>query len=138
MNTKGVDPDTLSPLVLAYIGDAVYELYTRLHLVKRMEGSKVHHLHQETVGYVRAATQARLAHRLEGLLTPLEAEVLRRGRNAKSGYQPKGAGVTEYRYSTGLESLVGYLYLTGQTERLDMIFDLLHKLVETGVPGGED
>ncbi|TEB09494.1 Mini-ribonuclease 3 [Pelotomaculum propionicicum] len=110
-------PADLPALVLAYIGDAVYELAVREHLV----GSglaRVNKLHGESVRYVNAGAQAKALHALEGLLSEEEAAVMRRGRNAKSPHVPKGAGVIEYRHSTALESLIGYLYLKGDTARL--------------------
>lgn len=118
----------LSPLVLAYIGDAVYELAVRRYLVGRGL-IKVNDLHREAVRYVRADTQAMLLRGMETKLTDEENKVARRGRNAKSGHVPRGAGVVNYRQSTGLESLVGYLYLRGEEERLRDILEQAFQLV---------
>lgn len=110
-------PEDLPVLVLAYVGDAVYELAVREHLV----GSglaKVNQLHSETVKYVNAGAQAGALHALEGMLSVDEAAVVRRGRNAKSPHTPRSAGMIEYRRSTALECLVGYLYLKGESDRL--------------------
>lgn len=123
------EPGQLSPLVLAYIGDAVYELAVRKYLVSR-GGCNVNALHKEAVKYVKADTQARVLHALEGRLDETEAAVARRGRNAKSGHPPRGANVSNYRHSTGLESLIGYLYLQGKAARLDEIMDLVFGMVE--------
>ncbi len=125
------NPEHLPALVLAYIGDAVYELAIRQHLVARGITS-VNRLHQETIKYVRADTQARVMHALKGELTEAEAAVARRGRNARSGHPPRGSDVISYRYSTGLESLVGYLYLSGQSGRLEKIIALARQVVEEG------
>jgi len=113
-------PEDLPALVLAYIGDAVYELAVREYLVDTGL-VRVNTLHGESVKYVNAGAQAKVLHALEGKLTEEEAAVMRRGRNAKSPHVPRGAGVIEYRHSTALESLIGYLYLKGDTGRLGEI-----------------
>jgi len=119
------DPEVLSPAVLAYVGDAVYELVTRQYLVGKMGRSGVNKLHREAVKRVRARAQAGVLEKLKGSLTEKEAEVVRRGRNAGSGHVPKNARVLEYRHSTGLECLVGYLYLKGNMQRLEEIMKLV-------------
>src|SRR5690554_6289531 len=110
-----IDPklnaEQLSPLVLAYVGDAVYELFIRTKLAA--QPGKMHELHQTAVQYVQASSQARIIHALEPKLTTAEKEIVRRGRNAKGGV-PRHGDVAEYRYSTGFEALIGYLYLTRQ------------------------
>jgi len=115
------NPEALSPAVLAYVGDAVYELAIRQHLACKMGHSKVNKLHRETVKQVRAGAQASVLQKLGGSLTEKEAEMVRRGRNVKSGHVPKSAKVLDYRHSTGLECLVGYLYLKGDMKRLEEI-----------------
>lgn len=120
----------LSPLELAYVGDAVYELAVRRHLVdKGVVGA--HRLHREAVKYVCADTQARVLRLLEPQLSEEETRVARRGRNAKSGHAPRGACVISYRQSTGLESLVGFLFLWGDFDRLNGIMAEVFKIVET-------
>ncbi|MHB1419424.1 MAG: Mini-ribonuclease 3 [Bacillota bacterium] len=115
---------SISPLALAYMGDAVFELFVRNHLVV-MFPKKVNQLHQEAVGYVNSQAQAQLLQRLEKILTEDEMLVVKRGRNAKSKHMPKNAQVLDYRHSTALESLVGYLYLKGNWDRLEQIFQVL-------------
>ncbi len=110
-------PEDLPVLVLAYVGDAVYELAVREHLVGAGL-AKVNRLHSETVKYVNAGAQAGALHALEGMLTVDEAAVVRRGRNAKSPHIPRSAGMIEYRRSTALECLIGYLYLKEESTRL--------------------
>lgn len=110
------DPSMLPPLVLAYIGDAVYELWVRMQLV-RAGSRRMAALHQEVVHWVNAGSQARILEAWEPALTDAEKEIVRRGRNTKSGV-PKGATVADYRLSTGLEALVGYLFLAGELDRL--------------------
>ncbi|MDD4753015.1 MAG: ribonuclease III domain-containing protein [Desulfitobacteriaceae bacterium] len=124
-----LDPRLLPPLTLAYIGDAVYELWVRSFLVRK-GFTKVNDLHHYAVGFVNADTQSQLVEKLTGFLNEEEATVLKRGRNAKSGRHPKNKGMIEYRRATGLETLVGYLYLLGLNERLEEIFNLLVALVE--------
>ncbi len=114
---KPMDVMNLQPLVLAYIGDAVYEVYIRTMLVVNNK-SNVNMLHKMSVKYVKAKSQADIVHRLNDRLTADEQDIVRRGRNAKSATVPKHADVTDYRYSTGFEALIGYLYLANNYERL--------------------
>jgi len=107
----------MNPLVLAYIGDTVYDLCVRTYLIHTYDVS-VHQLHKKSVNFVKAGSQSETLHNIEELLTEDEKYIVRRGRNAKSGTIPKNADVTEYRWATGFESLLGYLYLTGQEKRL--------------------
>lgn len=122
-------PGDLPALVLAYVGDAVYELAVRGHLVNTGL-ARVNRLHGEAVKYVNAGAQAKILRALEGSFTEEEAAVVRRGRNAKSPHTPRGAGVIEYRHSTALESLIGYLYLKGDDARLGEIMAMALKVVE--------
>ena len=119
-NDNNSRPEDLPAQVLAYVGDAVYELAVR----ERLIGAglvKVNQLHSETVKYVNAGAQARALSALEGKLTGDEASIVRRGRNAKSAHTPRSAGMIEYRRSTALECLIGYLYLKGDAARLGEI-----------------
>ncbi|MFC5987908.1 Mini-ribonuclease 3 [Marinicrinis lubricantis] len=113
-------PELLHPLVLAYIGDGVYEVFVRQHLLSR-KNHKPHHLQKEAVKYVSAKAQAKALEKLMPSLTEPEQEFVRRGRNAKSGTIPKNASVAEYRHSTAFECLIGYLYCTKQYSRLQDI-----------------
>ena len=106
-----------SPLVLAYVGDAVFELYIRTLLVSK-GNAPVHKLHKQSISYVKAKSQSDTIHRMLEDLSAEEQDVVRRGRNAKSGTIPKNADVTEYKYATGFESLIGYLYLKEDYPRL--------------------
>ncbi|EGD48301.1 ribonuclease III [Ruminiclostridium papyrosolvens DSM 2782] len=120
---KPMDVMNLQPLVLAYIGDAVYEVYIRTMLVVNNK-SNVNMLHKMSVKYVKAKSQADIVHRVNDRLTADEQDIVRRGRNAKSATVPKHADVTDYRYSTGFEALIGYLYLMNNYERLMEILRL--------------
>lgn len=114
---KGVDIRTYSPLTLAYIGDAVYDLIFRTDVVLRGNTS-ANKLHNKTVQYVKAPAQARLVESIMEELSPEELSVYKRGRNAKPYTMAKNATMGEYKKATGLEALVGYLYLTDQIERV--------------------
>lgn len=125
---KDVDIRTYSPLTLAYIGDAIYDLVIRTIVVERGNRS-ANNLHKKTVTYVNARVQARMMDALESELTEEESAVYHRGRNAKSYTSAKNASVIEYRKATGLEALCGYLYLQGRQQRmLCLIKEALEKL----------
>lgn len=109
-----------SPLALAYIGDAVYELVIRSAILGNKELT-VNHLHQKTTKLVKASAQRELFQHIQEELTEEELSVFRRGRNAKSFSVAKNASVNDYRMATGLEALCGFLYLMGRTERLLML-----------------
>ena len=114
---KETDLRMYSPLTLAYIGDAIYDLVIRTIVVERGNQS-VNNLHKKTVTYVNARVQAKMIDALESELTEEETAIYHRGRNAKSYTTAKNASIIEYRKATGLEALCGYLYLNGQQERL--------------------
>jgi len=120
----GVDIKMLSPLQLAYIGDAVYELFVRTYLIGTKNIS-VNELHKEAIEYVKAKAQADIIHYLEDKLTEEEWQLVKRGRNAKSGSAPKNANLLDYRYATGFETLIGFLYLNGKYERILEIFGMI-------------
>lgn len=122
-------PELMSPLVLAYIGDAVYELLVRGRVVAR-GFARTGEIHIQSVRYVRADAQAGALKAIAGMLTGEEAEIARRGRNARSPHTPRGSRMAAYRHSTGLECLVGYLYLKGSPERLVEIMEKVFDLVE--------
>ena len=106
---------------LAYIGDAVIELLIRERLV--MDGGKVGELNKAADGYVRAGYQSEVADRLLPLLSEAETAAYRRGKNVRTNSLPKNATHIEYRKATGLEALFGYLYLSGENERLRFLLE---------------
>ena len=112
-----VDIKTYSPLAVAYIGDGVFDLVIRSVVVGK-GNTRANQLHQRTSQIVKAHTQAEIIEFLQDQLTQEEADVYRRGRNAKSPTMAKNATMADYRKATGLEALVGYLYLTDRFERL--------------------
>lgn len=117
------DIEQYSPLVLAYMGDAVYELYVRKMLVERAN-MQVDKLHKSAIKIVRAEAQCEAFKKIEDKLTEQEIAVYKRGRNAKSSV-PKHSSVIEYRIATGLEALIGYIYMSGDQNRLDYIMNLI-------------
>lgn len=117
------DPAQLPSLTLAYIGDAVYELYIREWFLAKGE-VKAQQLHRQAVKKVNAGCQARLYEKFENSLTEIELSVARRGRNAKSRQVPKNAIVTEYRKSTGFEALIGYLFLKKEYGRIKELLEV--------------
>lgn len=117
--------NTMSPLIWAYVGDCVYELYIRMMLVNNTR-LKPHMLHVNSIKYVKAESQAKILKDIENYLTDQEKEIVRRGRNTKNHHIPKNASVEEYALATAFESLIGYLYLTKQDKRLK---EILNKVV---------
>ncbi|OPZ92338.1 MAG: Mini-ribonuclease 3 [Firmicutes bacterium ADurb.Bin419] len=122
-NFSDSDVNNMAPLVLAYIGDAVYEVFIRTLLISK-GNTPVHILHKRSINFVKAKAQSDIIHRIMEKLNPEEHDIVRRGRNAKSGTIPKNADVTEYKYATGFEALIGYLYLKKQNDRLMEILNL--------------
>ena len=119
-----IDINLLSPLTWAYVGDSIYELLIRTHLVNKTK-LKPHSLHIEAIKFVKAKSQADILKRLEAYLTEEEKEIVRRGRNAENHHLPKNSNVEECMYSTAFEALIGYLYLCKKDARLKEIFDLI-------------
>ena len=113
-----------NPLVLAYVGDTVFDLYIRTNLVKHSD-EHVNQLNQKACKAVNARAQAQAIEILQEALTEEELEVFRRGRNAKSGTVPKNMDVQDYRKATGLEALFGYLFLSGKYQRLEELFRMI-------------
>ena len=112
---------TMSPLVLAYLGDTVYESYIREHLIRQNINRKVNNLHKLAIQYSKAKAQATIIHELEDELTEEEMKIFKRGRNQKSHTAPKNADIIDYKYATGFEALIGYLYPSEDKERLEYI-----------------
>ncbi|MBE7048550.1 MAG: Mini-ribonuclease 3 [Ruminococcaceae bacterium] len=117
-----------SPLALAFIGDAVYETYVRTKILLKANMS-ANKLHREAVQYVRASAQSLATKALLPILNGEEESIYKRGRNAHSASVPKHADITEYRAATGFETLIGYLYLSAQTERVYELMDLAYNTI---------
>ncbi|WP_045516566.1 Mini-ribonuclease 3 [Neobacillus niacini] len=126
-----VNANQLNSLALAYVGDAVYEIYVRRHLLQSGK-VKPNHLHREGTKYVSAKAQCKVLFRMmdESLLSEEELAVVMRGRNAKSGTVPKNTDVQTYHYSTAFEALMGFLYLTEAIKRLEELILMSFSIVE--------
>lgn len=126
---EDTDIRTYSPLTLAYIGDAIYELVIRTILVEK-GNTQVNKLHNRASRLVKASAQSAMIEKLKPHLTEEETAVFKRGRNAKSYTMAKNASMSDYRRATGFEALMGYLYLTEQWDRM-------LELIKTGLEEGE-
>lgn len=120
-----LSPNQYGALTLAYVGDCVYELYVRSFLIHQAD-QKVNALHKSATKFVCAKAQAEFYHKIEGMLTPEEEAVFHRGRNTKS-HPPKNAEVSDYRIATGVEALLGYLYLKNDAERISYLMQFLFR-----------
>lgn len=126
---ENTDIRTYSPLTLAYIGDAIYELVIRTILVER-GNTQVNKLHQRASRLVKASAQSAIIEKLKPYLSEAEMSVFKRGRNAKSFTMAKNASMSDYRRATGFEALMGYLYMTEQWDRM-------LELIKIGITEGE-
>lgn len=118
----------LSPLVWAYVGDCVYELYVRTYLVETTKLNP-HKLHIEAIKYVKAGAQRNALENIMDKLTNEEKDIVRRGRNTQNHHLPKNSNVQEYMYSTAFEGLIGYLYLCKRFDRVKEIINLASKFL---------
>ena len=120
---RAIDVRELNPLQMAYVGDTVHDLYVRSMLMSR--GMGVGKMHKQAVRMVSAGAQAKMLAAIEAELTEAEADIARRGRNSQAKHAaPKHADPADYAHATGLEALWGYLYLSGQPQRLDELIKL--------------
>ncbi|MBM7588326.1 ribonuclease-3 family protein [Bacillus pakistanensis] len=133
-----IDEKQLNGLVLAYMGDAVYETYVRQLLLKTGR-VKPNQLHRTATRYVSAKSQAAILKELmnQDYLSEEEMSIVRRGRNAKSGTTPKNTDVQTYRHSTAFEALVGYLFLQNNKTRLEEIMQYVFEVIMSKEKGGK-
>lgn len=134
---KNIDPRQINILVYAYIGDSIYEVKVREHIVKMHPTLKVNKLHNIAVKYVRAKSQSDVVRYLhdEEILSEDEWDIVLRGRNSAHN-PPKNAVVSEYNYATGYEALIGYLYIKKETERLEEILNYSINYIDEKLSGG--
>ncbi|MGH4052286.1 MAG: Mini-ribonuclease 3 [Clostridium sp.] len=116
----------LNPLVLAIVGDAIYEVFIRTYLVEKNRDMNAHKIHVKAIEYVKAHGQSEYMKFLIEGLDQEELGIFKRARNAKSGTTPKNADLNEYKWATGFEALMGFLYLSEKNERLN---EILEKIV---------
>ncbi|MEG2881380.1 MAG: ribonuclease III domain-containing protein [Christensenella sp.] len=114
----------IAPLTLAYIGDSIFDLYVRTRYVLRCS-KNAGALHSMSIKVVNARAQAEFAHKWLSQLAGTEVDVFRRGRNAKSPSPPKNMNIADYKYATAMEAVIGFLFLTGQAERIEEILSTL-------------
>lgn len=120
----------MSPLTWAYVGDSVYEQYIRLYLSNKTNLNP-HKMHILAIKYVKASSQSDIVKKLcETILKEEEIDIVKMGRNTQTHHTPKNASIADYAYSTGFESLIGYLYLIKNSERLEKILEEVIKIVE--------
>ena len=121
----------LNALQLAYLGDTVWEMVVRYHLI--MKRFNVHHMHKDCVNLVNAHSQAVILQKIQDELNETETEIVRRGRNAHAKHSaPRNQNPDEYAASTGFEALFGYLYLTGQNDRINTLVSNIKEVNENG------
>ena len=120
----------MSPLVWAYMGDSVYEQFVREHII--MQGvAKNGAYHRNAIKYVSAESQVKILKQIEDFLSDEEKEIVKRGRNSNPHSHAKNADIVDYKWATGFEALIGYLYLTKQDKRLKEILEKSTKIVDS-------
>ena len=139
MNLK-INPRDINTTALAYMGDAVYEIYVRDHVLVHSAdgkesvsfGAHVDALHKRAIRYVKAASQAAVLKAMmnSDFLSDDEMGVARRARNHKTASKPKNADAMDYKYATAFEALIGYLHLCGRKQRMEEIIERAFELVE--------
>ncbi|GAB6106940.1 Mini-ribonuclease 3 [Fusibacter bizertensis] len=132
MGLASLDEQTvrmMNPLKLAYLGDALFEGYIRNYLINEVVLTP-HEMSKKAIKYVKASSQAKLIMGIKEELTEEEWSLVKRGRNQKSATVPKNALLSDYKYATGFEALVGYLYLMGREDRLIEVVSMGIKYLE--------
>ncbi|MBR2524268.1 MAG: Mini-ribonuclease 3 [Clostridiales bacterium] len=120
----------VSPVVLAYIGDSVYELYARCHVASRVAGNN-NKMHKMNIRYVSAVSQAKAMRVLLDELDEEEERYFRRGRNSNPHTTSKNANPGDYMYATGFEALIGFLFLDNRTARLEYIINRTFEILDS-------
>lgn len=133
-----MNPLNINVLVLAYLGDTIYERYVREYLIRKSISS-VNELQKEAVKFVSAKSQAKLLKIMmeNSYFTEEENSILMRGRNYKSSSHPKNCNIVTYKHATALESLIGYLYIDNKKNRIDEIMNYIFSLDLNIVMEGE-
>ncbi|MDD2716377.1 MAG: ribonuclease III domain-containing protein [Candidatus Wallbacteria bacterium] len=122
------DPDEYSPLILAYIGDAVFDLYFRMKVISS-EKFQTRFAHKKVVSIVNGKRQASFLKKMLPLLTEQELDIVRRARNKKITSHPKGVAMADYRHATSLEALLGYYFLLKDEENLKRLFQMMETIL---------
>lgn len=129
-NLSEKDIKLLNPIALAYIGDSVYELYIRQYILNYSGDKRSKNLHKLSIKLANAKAQSGFLEEIQEILLEEELEIVRRGRNCKTGHVPKSASVIDYKRATALEALIGYLYLLKRTDRIKMIMKIIFENVD--------
>lgn len=132
------DLKQMNPLALAYIGDAIYEIFIRTYIVSKNKETCVNKLHKKTIQFVKASAQSYFIREIQEYLNEEEIKVFKRGRNTKSNTSAKNASIQDYRMATGFEAVIGYLYLLNKDERLEEIMKLVINSYEKSLHDGEE
>ncbi len=132
-----MDVRMMNPLKLAFLGDAIYEAYIRTYLISQFVLTP-HEMSKKAKQYVNANAQATAVHSLKESFSEDEWQMIKRGRNQKSNTVPKNALLSDYRYATGYEALIGYLYLTSQKKRIYEIVHLTIKSIDSEKNSSKD
>lgn len=132
------DVRQMPAISLAFVGDGIYDLYIRARLVDKHPRANSNYLNRLKVKCVKADAQAAIAHVLMPQLDDEELAVLKRGRNVKSATVPKNAKLSDYKYATGFETLLGYLFLLDRHERLKQIMDMAYVYCQSTEVAGDE
>ena len=127
---ENINLATVSPLVLAYLGDTVYESRIREYLINKNVNKKVNDLHKTAIKYVKAKAQANVIITIEDSLTEEEHRIYKKGRNQKSHTTPKNADIIDYKNATGFEALIGYLHMKKDYDRVEEIIKRAIEITE--------
>lgn len=127
-----IDIRMMPPGIMAYVGDGVYELVVRNHFVQKGIFNS-NNLHSKVIEFVNATAQADIVRYIEDHLTKEEKIILRRGRNSNAGNVPQNANVSDYRYSTAFEAVIGYLFLQQEYDRIGILISLIEEYIEKNV-----
>ncbi len=130
-------PNEYNALVLAYVGDSLYDVYVRSRIIEEHPGRTAHRLHVEAIRFVSAHGQSEAVKVIEPILSDEELAAYKRGRNAKSYTVPKNADVGDYRRATGFEALLGWLFTGGREQRLKEVMELAYNSVKALPEGGK-
>lgn len=123
-----IDMNNLNALVFAYLGDSIYEIIVRKHLIN-MGIAKVKELQKESIKYVSASSQAKFLKEMMGnnIFSDEELKIIMNARNHKNNHKPRNCDIITYKYATGLEALIGYLYLNDNKDRINEIMNYILK-----------
>lgn len=136
LTNHNLNPKLLNPLTLAFMGDCVYEILVREHIIRTHGSLSANKLHKLAVTMVCCSAQSKVYGALEPILSEEELAIFKRGRNANISSSPKHSSLAEYRRATGLECLFGYLHLCGRQDRIEELFAVALRTAEEDIHEG--